>query len=143
MNKAIFIGNLARDPELKVMQNGKPRCTFTVAVSRPYTNSQGGRDADFIGMVAYDKNAENAQKYLSKGRKVAVECHVKTGSYENSEGKRVYTTEFIIDHLEFISSNSQGQAQSQATEQPTAARHGESGYESQGFIQGDDNELPF
>ena len=103
MNDARFTGNLTRDPEAKAMSNGKLRCTFTLAVTRPYTNQQGQRDADFIQFVAYEKNAELAQKYLAKGRKILVISHVKTGSYEK-DGKRIYTTEFVVDKIEFLSS---------------------------------------
>ena len=103
MNKAIFTGNLTRDPETRVMTNGKPRTTFTIAVTRTYLNAQGNRDADFIQIICYEKRAELAAKYLTKGRKILVEAHVRTGSYEK-DGKRVYTTEFIADKIEFISS---------------------------------------
>ena len=102
MNRAIFTGNLTRDPETKVMTNGKPRTVFTLAVTRSYTNTQGQYDADFIQITCYDKRAELAEKYLSKGRKVLVDTHVKTGSYEK-DGRRVYTTEFVADKIEFLS----------------------------------------
>lgn len=142
MNKAIFVGNLVRDPELWMMTNGKPRCTFTLAVSRPYNNAQGNRDADFIGCVCFEKRAEVAQKYLTKGRKVLVECHVKTGSYEKDDGKggsqRVYTTEFVVDNIEFLSSKAdaaQSNAQPVQEEAPAA--------EESGFTQVEDDDLPF
>jgi single-strand DNA-binding protein len=136
MNKAIFTGNLTRDPETKVMTNGKARCMFTLAVSRTYTNSQGQREADFITVIGYEKNAELVQKYLSKGRKVLVETHVKTGSYEK-EGKRIYTTEFILDRVEFLSSAQQTQ---QAAQGETASAPD---YASGGFTEVEDDELPF
>jgi len=136
MNDARFTGNLVRDPEAKAMSNGKLRCTFTLAVTRPYTNQQGQRDADFIQFVSYDKNAELAQKYLAKGRKILVESHVKTGSYEKN-GQRVYTTEFIVDKIEFLSSVQQDSGQSAPPVEPPTQSYGA------GFTQVDDDELPF
>lgn len=108
MNIAIFIGNLTRDPDTRIMTNGKPRSMFTIAVNRPYTNREGVREADFITCIAYDKTAELVEKYLAKGRKVAVEARVKTGKYTRDDGQTVYTTEFIVDRVEFLSS-AQGQ----------------------------------
>lgn len=141
MNKAIFVGNLVRDPEMKMMTNGKPRCTFTLAVNRPYSNAQGNRDADFIGCVCYEKRAELAQQYLAKGRKVLVECHVKTGSYEKDDGRggkqRVYTTEFIVDNMEFLSSKADT---TQSNAQPM---QDESLAAESGFTPVEDDELPF
>lgn len=134
MNQALFTGNLTRDPETRVMTNGKARTTFTVAVTRPYTNAAGNRDADFIMITAYDKKAELCQKYLSKGRKVLVETRVKTGSYEK-DGKRVYTTEFVLNSIEFLSSRD--------TEAEAEDRQQEETQEQGGFVQVDDDDLPF
>lgn len=136
MNDARFTGNLTRDPEAKVMSNSKLRCTFTLAVTRTYTNQQGHHDADFIQFVSYDKNAELAQKYLAKGRKILVIAHVKTGSYEK-DGKRVYTTEFVVDKIEFLSS---AQQDSQST---APAEQAPQNYDNQVFQQVYDDELPF
>lgn len=143
MNKAFFIGNLTRDPETKMMSNGKPRCTFTIAVSRTYTNAQGGRGADFISVTCYDKRAETAQKYLAKGRKVSAVCHVKTGSYEKDDGhggkQRIYTTEFVLDELEFLSQKSSADnAQMADGQQPDYPPQ-----DNSGFTEVDDDELPF
>ena len=78
MNQAIFTGNLTRDPETKIMTNGKPRTTFTVAVTRPYTNTEGRRDADFIMITAYDKKA-GSPEILAKGSKVLTNTQVIRG----------------------------------------------------------------
>lgn len=135
MNDARFTGNLTKDPEAKAMSNGKLRCTFTLAVSRPYFNQLGQRDADFIPFVAYDKNAELAQKYLAKGRKILIISHVKTGNYEK-DGQRIYTTEFVVDRIEFLSAVQQDkQSVVNPSEQYTD--------DNQGFRPVDDDELPF
>lgn len=119
MNDARFTGNLTRDPETRMMTNGKPRTMFTLAVPRQYTNQQTGkREADFITFIAYGKNAEIVSKYLAKGQKALVISHVKTGSYQK-DGTTIYTTEFVADHIEFLSSPpSQDQQGQEATQQP-------------------------
>lgn len=138
MNDCRFTGNLTRDPETKVMTSGKPRCTFSLAVSRRYKNQQGQRDADFIQFVAYEKNAELAQNYLAKGRKVLVESHVRTGSYEK-DGQRIYTTEFVVDHIEFLSAAQQDNQNAAPEAYPAPTPYENSGFEPVNV--GD--ELPF
>lgn len=104
MNMFLAIGNLTRDPEIRYTDNGKPVARFTLAVARRYNRN----DADFLPCVAFNKTAEFIEKYMQKGSKVAVEAHVQTGSYEK-DGRTVYTTEFIIDHLEFAGSANKAQ----------------------------------
>ena len=94
MNKTILIGRLTKDPELK--GNDKVYTRFTLAVDRV-----GSEGADFIPIVVFGKQAENAVKYLVKGRKVAVEGRINTGSYEK-DGKKVYTTDVIAERVEFL-----------------------------------------
>ena len=138
MNKGIWTGNLTRDPETRVMTNGKIRTMFTLAVQRPYTNQQSGqREADFISFVAFERNAELAGKYLSKGRKVLVEAHVRTGSYDK-DGKRIYTTEFIADRFEFLSSPS---SQKQPDQETTGNQN--QPQENGGFTDVSDEPNPF
>jgi single-strand DNA-binding protein len=103
MNLFAFVGNLTKDPESSVMSNGKTQTKFNIAINRPYKDSDGNQSADFPRITCYEKNAENAAKYLSKGRKVAVTGHVKTGSYDK-DGQKIYTTDFIADKLDFLSS---------------------------------------
>ena len=105
MNKAILIGRLTRDPELRYTSSNRAVCQFTVAIDRPFTNGQTGqREADFINVVVWDKRAENVGKYMSKGRLVAVEGRIQTRNYENNEGKRVYVTEVVADNVQFLES---------------------------------------
>lgn len=138
MNKAMFISNLTRDPETKVMSNGKARTMYTIAVNRPYTDPNGQHSADYITCIAYDKTAELIGRYLVKGRKCAVEAHVRTGKYEK-DGKTVYTTEFITDKIEFLSSAQNDVAQSSSG----SAQQEDAPTDNQGFTQVDDDELPF
>lgn len=110
MNKAILIGRLTRDPEVRYTSSNRAVCQFSIAVDRPFTNQQSGqREADFINIVVWDKRAENVGKYMSKGRLVAVEGRIQTRNYENNEGKRVYVTEVVADNVQFLESKSASQ----------------------------------
>jgi len=102
MNKVILIGRLTRDPELKYSSSNIPVANFTVAVNRPFENQNGVREADFINIVVWRKQAENVGKYVKKGSLVAVEGRIQTRSYENNEGKKTYVTEVIASNVEFL-----------------------------------------
>lgn len=111
MNKAILIGNLTKDPELKATPNGISVCTFTVAVSRRYKDESGERQADFIPIVTWRALAENCGKYLEKGKKVAVTGQINTRSYDAQDGTKRYVTEVIAEDVEFLSPQSNNGSQ--------------------------------
>ncbi|MDY0323983.1 MAG: single-stranded DNA-binding protein [Candidatus Carbobacillus sp.] len=102
LNRAVLIGRLTRDPELRYTGSGIAVTSFTLAVGRNFTNQQGEREADFISIVAWRQLAELAANYLKKGRLCAVEGRIQTRSYENNEGKRVYVTEIVADNIQFL-----------------------------------------
>ncbi len=105
MNKAILIGRLTRDPELRYTSSNRAVCQFTVAIDRPFTNQASGqREADFINVVAWDKTGENVGKYMTKGRLIAVEGRIQTRNYDNNEGRKVYVTEVIANNVQFLES---------------------------------------
>lgn len=105
MNKAILIGRLTRDPELRYTSSNRAVCQFTIAIDRPFTNqSTGNREADFINIVAWDKTGENVGKYMTKGRLIAVEGRIQTRNYDNNEGRKVYVTEVIANNVQFLES---------------------------------------
>lgn len=105
MNKAILVGRLTKDPELKMTENTKREvCQFTIAVNRPYTNDDGERKADFINCVVWDKLAENLSKYQKKGNQVAVEGRIQTRNYDDKDGKKVYVTEVFVSNVTFLDS---------------------------------------
>lgn len=103
MNKAIIIGRLTRDPEMRTTTSGINSTTFTVAVSRNYTNQNGERETDFINCVAWRKQAENIAKYCTKGTQVAVDGRIQTRSYDAQDGTKRYVTEIIADNVTFLS----------------------------------------
>lgn len=96
MNKVILIGRLTADPELKKTGNDLSVATFTVAINRTQ------EDVDFINVVAWEKNADNAKKYLAKGSQVAVDGRIQTRSYEDKDGNKKYVTEVVANSIEFI-----------------------------------------
>ena len=119
MNKAILIGRLTRDPELRYTSSNRAVCQFTVAIDRPFTNqSTGQREADFINVVAWDKTGENVGKYMSKGRLIAVEGRIQTRNYDNNEGKKVYVTEVIASNVQFLESRNATQNTSSFNDMP-------------------------
>lgn len=110
MNSVILIGRLTKDPETRYTtgDNQMAVCRFTLAVDRI------GKDkgADFIGCVAFGKTAEVIGKYMSKGRQMAVTGHIQTGSYEK-DGQKRYTTDVIVDRMEFVGSKNEEKPQEQ------------------------------
>ena len=103
MNKVILIGNLCTDPEYTTTQSGKPLTKFRLAVQRRFANQQGVREADFINCVAFNKTADFIADYFTKGKKIAVEGSIQTGSYTTPDGSKRYTTKVLVDHGEFVS----------------------------------------
>lgn len=104
MNKAFLIGRLTRDPELRYSSSNAAIVNFSIAIDRQYTNNQGQRETDFINIVAFQKQAENIKKYVTKGSLVAVDGRIQTRNYEDKDGKRVYVTEVVADRVQFLSS---------------------------------------
>jgi single-strand DNA-binding protein len=105
MNSVSLIGRLVREPELKT--GDMSVCKFTIAIDRPVRAGQE-KQADFPRIVCFGKTAENCEKYLSKGKQVAVEGRIQTGSYKDKEGKQVYTTDVIANRVEFLGSKDTG-----------------------------------
>ena len=104
MNKVVLIGRLTRDPELRYTGSNTPVASFTLAVNRNFSNQQGEREADFINVVVWRKQAENVKNYLTKGSQAAVEGRIQTRSYDDQNGQRRYVTEVIADNVEFLGS---------------------------------------
>jgi len=102
MNKSILIGRLTKDPELKFTQgNGKSVATFTLAVDR--RSKDGQREADFIPIIIWGKQAENTANYTAKGSLVAVSGRIQTRSYDAKDGTKRYVTEVVAEEIQFLS----------------------------------------
>ena len=104
MNKVFLVGRLTRDPDLRYGASNNAVMRTSIAVDRQFTNQNGEREADFINIVAFGNRAETMKKYLTKGSQIAVSGRIQTGSYDGTDGKRVYTTDVIIDEFQFLDS---------------------------------------
>ena len=124
MNKFIAIGRLTDSPDVKY--NGELAIArYTLAVDRRF-KKEGENGADFIRCVAFGKNGQFAEKYLAKGKKIAIEGRIQTGSYTNKDGVRVYTTDVVAEDQEFADSKGSGSSEAEET-----------------FSMPDDENLPF
>ena len=104
INRVVLVGRLTRDPELRYTANGAAVASFTIAVNRQFTNSQGEREADFINCVIWRKAAENFAKFTSKGSLVGIDGRLQTRNYENKQGQRVYVTEVVVENFSLLES---------------------------------------
>ena len=145
MNRYCGSGRLTRDAEVKYSQgeNSTAVARFTLAVNRKFKR-QGEPDADFINCLAFGKNAEFIEKYFKQGMKAEIQAHVQTGSYTNKDGQKVYTTDFVIDEIDFAESKGSSSTESggyQQTQRPTPSQTIGDGFMN--IPDGLDEELPF
>ena len=102
INRVILVGRLTKDPELRYTPSGVAVANFTIAVNRPFSNQQGEKEADFIQVVVWRRQAENTANYVAKGSLVGIDGRLQTRSYDNNEGRRVYITEVVADSVQFL-----------------------------------------
>lgn len=138
MNKVILIGRLTKDPELRYTSNNNTAvCSFTLAVDRRFTKQGEEKQADFISVVVWDKQAEFCSKYFQKGSKMAVVGRIQTRTWDDTEGKKHYVTEVVAEDVEFVESK-----KSEGSSGKFAANSGND--QQDGFYPLDDNDdLPF
>lgn len=144
MNKLTIIGNLTRDPETRTVGTGNTVCSFTIAVNRRRSSQNTNQpEADFFRVSAWDKLGENCQRYLAKGRKVAVVGPVSVSSYEAKDGGGTrFSLEVRAEDVEFLSSR-QDEMGSPAPASNTAPATGSAPRKQEGFTEVDDEDLPF
>lgn len=148
MNKAILVGRLARDPEVRSTNNGIV-VRFSMAVDRKFKDANGEYGCDFINCIAFNKTAEFIEKYFFKGMKIGIAGHIQTGSYTNNNGQKVYTTDVVADEAEFVESkHSQNNenTNSQDTQTTNNSPRPVTQSDIDGFMSipdGIDEELPF
>ena len=136
------MGRLTRDPEVRYSQGGENSLAiarYTLAVDRRFKRNGDDQTADFIGCVAFGRNAEFAEKYFRQGLKVVVTGRIQTGSYTNKDGQKVYTTDVVVEEQEFAESKATSQQNQQKPSGPAPDN-------SDGFMNipdGIDEELPF
>lgn len=124
MNKAILIGRLTKDIELRYTNSQMAIGRFILAINQKMTREKRQEaernnqpTADFIGCIAFGKTAETISQYVGKGNQLAIEGHIQTGSYENKEGQRVYTTDIIVDGFTFIDARNKSGGDSEVQDQ--------------------------
>ncbi|MDI9490645.1 MAG: single-stranded DNA-binding protein [Clostridiaceae bacterium] len=155
MNKAILMGRLTKDPELRTTQNNVSVCSFTLAIDRRFKNQHGERETDFIPIVAWRQTAEFAARYFSKGSRMALVGSIQPRSWEDEKGERRYITEVIADEIYFADSKRQSDdnygstgystgTSSASTRQESSGSGATSIPEGEGFMpEVDDTSLPF
>jgi len=149
MNKAILMGRLTRDPDLRTTPSQVSVATFTLAVDRRYKSSTGERQADFISVVAWRNTADFIGKYCRKGTKLVVSGSIQTRTYDDKDGKKVYVTEVVADDVEFAESKRDGSGDysepQTAISNDSFSRQKPSADADEGFttVDDDDTSLPF
>ena len=128
MNKVFLIGRLTRDPELRYTGSNIPVATFSLAVNRNFSNQNGEREADFINIVVWRKQAENCKNFLSQGSQVAIEGRLQSRSYDDKDGSKRYVTEVVADNVEFLGSRNSSN-NSNSTSAPAGNNAGPSPYD--------------
>ena len=126
INRVVLIGRLTKDPELRRTAQGDAVTSFTLAVNRNFTSSDGQQQADFINCVVWKKSAEIVEKYCSKGSLVGVEGRIQTRSYDNSQGQKVYVVEVICDSVQFLETRA---ARERAQSQPQMQQNNDNFYD--------------
>ena len=142
MNKVILMGRLTRDPEVRYSQGETSTAVarFTLAVDRRFRRDDAS--TDFIGCVAFGRNAEFIEKYFRQGTKALITGRIQTGSYTNRDGQKVYTTDVVVEDQEFAESkNTQGESGFQSTSRPMPSAAAGDGFMN--IPDGIDEELPF
>lgn len=109
LNRVVLIGRLCNDPELKYTNSGTAVATFTLAVDRMRTSANGEKETDFINIVVWQKQAEVASQYLTKGRMCAIDGRLQIRSYDNKEGQKVRVAEVVAESVRFLGDKSQSE----------------------------------
>ena len=148
MNSVVLIGRLTRDPELRYLPNGGTAvCKFSLAVDKNLSKdkkkemeSQGKYTADFINIVVWGKQGENCARFLAKGRLVAIQGRIQTGSYTANDGSKKYTFEVVADNTEFLE---WGDKDGSSNSNNSSSNNSSSDFTGDGFDPVDEDDIPF
>ena len=141
MNSVQLTGRLTRDPDIRYTDGGLSIARFTLAVNRRF-KQENGPSADFINCIAFGKTAEFIEKYFTKGRKMDLNGRIQTGSYTDNDGNKRYTTDVVVEAVEFGESKGSGGNTERYGNAPTPANASSDGFMN--IPDGiDDDELPF
>lgn len=149
LNNVVLIGRLTADPELKYSGSGVGICNFTLAVNRSFSGANGEKQADFVDIVCFKKQAENVANFLSKGSLCAIEGRIQVRPWETSDGQKRKSVEVVADSVKFLEKpKSSGSSSGQ---RPSSKSHDEDGWEALGRVVesgdvdmvDDDDSIPF
>lgn len=139
MNKVILTGRFTRDPEVRYTNDGTSIARFSIAVNRRFVKEGSDQKADFFNCVAFGRSAEFIEEYFAKGMKADLSGRIQTGSYTNKDGVKVYTTDIVVEEIEFGESKGSSQVQTASpTPNPEADPDG-----FMGIPDDIDEEMPF
>lgn len=144
-NVVVLIGRLTKEIELKATQSNHKYARFVLAVNRTF-KKEGEQNADFVSCVAWNKQAELLYQYTNKGSQIGIQGRIQTGSYEH-EGKRVYTTDIVVENVYFLESKNQKEQTTDVyadISKYSESKHQSSDYDtSDGLLDIDNADLPF
>jgi len=146
VNKVILVGRLTRDPDVKNTTTGKAVATFTLAVDRRFKNKDGQKEADFVPIVVWGKQAELAGQYLSKGSQIGASGRLQVRSYDAQDGQKRYVTEVVADEITFLSSSNRKESTGgyqQAPAQRSDNNMSAMGLDEDFHLMADDDDVPF
>ena len=126
INRVVLVGRLTKDPNFN--EGNVANARFTLAVNRPFKNKNGEQEADFINVVAFRRQAENVNNYLSKGQLAGVDGRIQTRSYEK-DGQRVFVTEVVADSVQFLEPKN-NQSKNQPQQQSGQAQSGNNPFDN-------------
>ncbi len=153
VNKAIIVGNLGKDPEVRYTQGGQPVANFTVATNEKWTDKSSGQlqeRTEWHRIVVWGKQAEHCGQYLKKGRSVYVEGRIQTREWTNKEGQKQYTTEIVANNVVFLGGGGRGEGGGRddfgpppPDFEPAGGQGGPGGPGPSGGAKGGDDDIPF
>ena len=143
MNKVFIVGNLTRDPEMRTTKSGIAVCSFTVAVNKRLSADAAHPEADYFRVTAWRGLGENCNKFLAKGRKVAVTGSVSVSTYQANDGSTKATLEVTADDVEFLSPKGEAQDSNPTIRSELGQHVGLPKSDVNGFVEVDDDDLPF
>ncbi len=111
MNRVDLVGRLTANPELRYTTSNKAYTRFTIAVNRNKKNESGNYDADFISCIGWESKAELICNYFEKGNRIGISGKIQTGSYDKSDGSKGYTTDVLINEIDFIDTKEKTQSE--------------------------------
>lgn len=118
MNRIVGLGTLVKDVDLRYTKNDNAVARFTVALRRDVKNKEGNYDSDFVNCVAYNQLGETISKYFKKGNRILFEGRLQSGSYENNKGEKVYTTDVVVERINFVDKAEKTKETTELVEEP-------------------------